>query len=247
MNVSELLRIEQRNCYGELAIDFESAIFAAYPGVVIAYDTPGCWGHSGRAVLRQRDDGKWLLVVPSGKYSSGKHFHTAGCGIMAIESSRKKLNLAGCPLFLLSTYAYNGDYRSLKRCYWLFGKNEDDSFFLHQVRPKIGETGDLDLVRRWLWELKATESIAGRQGDLAFIKKAKPSGDRLTHRLAGGDCYSDSVQIGNHLVRGSEVYATKHRYYVLNPAATHHEHYTVALEGWHELRLAKVWSSSRGD
>jgi len=123
MNITELTRLGERDSYGNLKVEFAQAIAAAYPEIEIKTSTPGCWGHSGNLELRGR-----TLWVPSGKYSSSKHFHTAGCGIISVEGSRHKHNLKGCPLYLLRGYAYSGDFGSVKSTYWIFGKNEDGSF-----------------------------------------------------------------------------------------------------------------------
>lgn len=158
---------------------------------------------------------------------------------IAVESSRSKHNLKGCPLYLLRGYFFNGDYGSLKQTYWIFGKNEDNSFFLHKIRPCIGETGDYDQIRRWMWQLKGQETLAARQGDLGFIPKKRAAGQI--------DLASHTVQIGNHTIHGEAIYRTANRTYVLNPRAEHGEHYAVQKQGIFELRLARQWELGAGD
>jgi hypothetical protein len=234
MNISELTRMGERDSYGNLNVDFAEAIAVAYPEVAIKVSEPGCFGHSGNIALQDK-----RLSVPGGKYASAKHFHTAGCGVVAVESSRKKHNLSGCPLYLLRGYAYNGDYKNLQKTYWIFGRNEDGSFFLHKIRPCVGETADLDAVRRWMWSLKGKEELAARQGDLGFIAKTRPAGQI--------DLVFQAVQIGNHLVFSDVVYRTKNRIYVINPRAEHGEHHIVKMQGVYELRLARQWLLGFGD
>ena len=239
MKISTLVRHSGQDSYGQLNVDFKEAIAAAYPEICLRYSTPGSFGHSGNLRLWQEGH-QWMLDLPNGKYQSGKHFHTAGHGIVAIESSRKKHNLAGCPLYLLSGYAYNGDYRSLKQTYWLLAKNEDTSFFLHKIRPQIAKTKDFDTIRAWMWSLKKDEILKARQGDLGFIPKAKMCGQL---KIAN----ADRVDIGNHRIYADVVTQTQHRVYVLNPRAQHGEHNTVALQGIYELRLARQWEMGLGD
>jgi hypothetical protein len=236
MNVTQLTKIESRNAYGDLALALETAM-SVFPELAIEVHQPSAWGGNPDLWLRKQES-QWILSVPGGEYKSGRHYHNGGTTILAVESSRKKLNLAGCPLFLLKGRMYNGDYKSLSATYFLFGKNEDGSFFLHKVRPCVGAMADLDQVRAWIWNLKKGETVAARQGDLAFIPKQKSSGKA-----------SDSIEVrlGNHVVRGEKVWRTVHKAFVLNPIANHGEHHTVQLQGLHELRLGRAWGASSAD
>jgi hypothetical protein len=133
---------------------------------------------------------------------------------------------------------YNGDFRSLQQTYFLCGKNEDGSFFLHKVRPCIGQTADMDQVRAWIWALKSGETVAARQGDLGFIPK---------NRAVGKISNSIEVALGNHVVRGDKVWQTRHKTFVLNPLANHGEHHVVQIQGLYELRLGRAWGASSAD
>lgn len=246
MNVTELCRLDDRDRYGGLKVDFEEAIKTAYPKVSIMYNEPSWRSSSGEMWFRGgQDKGDVTIVVPAGEYKSNKHFHRSGHGILAIESSRKKLNIAGCPLYLIYGWVYNGDYRSLKKTYYLFGKNEDDSYFLHRVRPSCAQDGDLDQVRKWIWQLKEGEAVAARQGDLAFIPRKSVKG---TLAIVEGS----QIQIGNHNIVADDIRRSPNdRIFALNPQAMHHEHDPIVVPaGWYELRLARTWeggSNGRGD
>jgi hypothetical protein len=234
MNITQLTQTTDRNAYGDLNISFEQSIKDVYPEVEFKYSAPSSWGHNGTMSLESK-----TLTIPSGQYKSQKHHHTAGHGIVAIEGARQnRLNLKGCPLFLLKGYGYNGDYRSLRTAYYLFGRNEDGSFFLHRVRPCVAKDGDLDKVRSWIWNLKKGETVAKRQGDVAFIAKARPAGSRIN---------ATTVRLGNHTISGTEIRQTSNKTYVLNPTAEHGEHMSVALTGWHEVRPAKAWAGGDTD
>jgi len=229
-----------RNHYGELIVDFENAIRIAYPNLDFEYSSPGCHGGSPDIRLLQRDN-RWILQLPYGKYVSNKHFHTCGYGLLAVENARDcKLNLAGKPLYLLTGRAYNGDYRSLTKSYYLFGQNEDQSFFLHRIRPSVGEQGDLNLCRKWIWQLKDGEKILARQGDLAFIRQKKePLGIPLD---------ASRISFGNHVVTAHSWRKSKGgRLFAFNPIAHHGEHQIVTVEGWVEMRLARAWRSRSAD
>jgi len=234
-NVTEAKQ-SAKNIYGELIVNFQEAINVAYPEVTFTTHEPGCWGANPDIWLNGSE-----LSVPDGRYSSNKHKHTAGHGILAIENAREcKLNLAGNPLFLLTGRAFNGDYRSLQKTYFLFGRNEDRSFFLHKIRPNIAQDGDLDTCRDWMWAIKKDERIKARQGDLGFIgrESGKPSGKDTDSKL---------FTFGNHQVIADEWRCTANRYFALNAIAQHGEHRTVRVEGWSEVRLAKAWGSSSAD
>lgn len=229
MKLTTLTKMTDRNEYGDLNVDFTEAIHSAYPSVGINFSAPGCWGHSADLTLDGTE-----LTVPDGKYTSNKHFHTAGHSIIEVESGKRKLNKR--PLFLLSGRAYNGDYKSLKQTYFLFAQNEDKSFFLHKVRPSYGESG-LKWARAWMWSIKKDETIEARQGDLAFIRKKRKAGSEV----------GSTVEIGNHTINADQIFQTKHRTYAVNPVATHGEHHSIELDGVYELRLAKVWGGGCGD
>lgn len=225
------IREAGRNQYGDLNVDFAVVLKSIYPDVEVKESTPGCWGHSGEITLRGN-----VLSVPAGKYESNKHFHTAGHAIRGIESARHKLNIK--PLLLLKGYGYNGDYKSLKTCFYIFGENEDSSFFLHKVRPKVGALGDFEAIRRWLWSLKPGEEVAARQGDLGFIPSKRPrTGEEFR-----------TVEIGSHAIKAHRVVVKKlkhgERYFARDPVAHHLEHATIELAGWYEMRPAKAWRSS---
>lgn len=222
--------------YGELIVNFEEAINTAYPNVIFEYRSPSCYGGSADIVLMGNK-----LELPSGEYKSSKHYHNSGHGILEIETKRDcKLNLNKNPLFLLTGRLYNGDYRSLRKSYYLFGRNEDNSYFLHKVRPIVGETGSLEECRKWMWSIKNGEKIVARQGDLGFIsrKSGKPSGTKIEGNI---------LNIGNHNILCEEIRETKNKYFGFNCIAKHHEHDSVRVDGWSELRLAKVWSGVVGD
>ncbi|MCS7062523.1 MAG: hypothetical protein NZM04_00495 [Methylacidiphilales bacterium] len=232
----ETLKLAKRDEYGVLEINFEAALKAAYPDLKVVYGPPGCWGTS--ADLWFTPDGH--LRVPYGRYRSRKHFHKAGHGILAVETQEDcDLNFAGKPLFLLMGWAYNGDYKSLARSYYLFGQNEDGSYFLHKVRPAVGELGSLEAARRWIWRLREGEVITARQGDLAFIPKDAPR--------RGFQVGATTLRLGRHQVAAEGTYRTKERVLVLNPIASHPEHHSVQLQGWFELRLGRAWQASSAD
>jgi hypothetical protein len=230
MKMQALLNVN-RDRYGDLEVDFEEAVKTAYPELEIEVHSPGF--HGGTADMWFEPGMK--LSVPGGEYKNTRHFHTGASSVLAIESTRKRLNLPKCPLFLLKGRMYNGDYKSLAASYYLFGKNEDSSFFLHKVRPCVGQTADLDQVRAWIWNLKSDEKVTARQGDLAFIAKSKKAGTRL-----------DGIEIalGNHVVRADAIWQTTNKVFAINPIANHGEHHTVQLEGLFELRLGRAWRSS---
>lgn len=248
-----------KNQYGDLQVDFQKTIKTAYKNIEFDATTPGCHGGNPDCTVSERN-GKWVLDVPDGEYKSSKHYHSSGHSILAIETGRKKLNLAGRPLFLISGRAYNGDYHSLTKTYFLFGQNEDDSFFCHKIRANAAEDGDLDKVRAWVWALKNGETVEARQGDLAFIPKKRASG-KVAETVSGfwHDATKKNEAVanlpagqkllcqGNHFVYGDEVKRTANKSYVLNPVASHGEHHAVQLEGWHEVRLGKAWGASSAD
>ena len=238
MTYSTVTEVKQadRNPYGELIVNFQEAINVAYPEITFTSHTPGCWGGNPDIWINGNE-----LNVPDGRYSSSKHKHTAGHGILAIENAREcKLNLAGNPLFLLTGRAFNGDYRSLTKTYFLFGRNEDKSFFLHKIRPSAAKTGDLDACRNWMWSIKKSEKVSARQGDLGFVirESGKPSGKAIESKL---------LTFGNHKVLAEEWRCTADRYFARNAIAQHGEHHTIRVEGWSEIRLAKAWGSSTAD
>jgi hypothetical protein len=217
-----------RNQYGDIECNFAAAIAVAYPEIEVKRSEPGCWGHNAEIDLEDK-----VLTLPSGSYSSNKHLHTAGHSLIEVEDARQcKLNLAGNPLYLISGRAYNGDYRSLKKTYFLFSRNEDGSFFCHKIRPSAA-AGGLDSVRNWVWRIEEGEKILARQGDLEFIKTAK---------LGGKPQSVSCVQLGNHTVRALAIQQTKYKIWALNPIASHGEHDRVQVVGWCELRLGRAWS-----
>ena len=224
-----------RNRYKEIEANFSAAIKVAYPKITIKSHKPDTYC-TNPSIFLKKIDGEVQLWVPKGTYRTSRYYHTFGHGILDIEDARDcKLNLAGRPLYLLTGRAYNGYYRSLNKTYFLFGQNEDDSYFLHKVRPAVGQTGDLDACRRWMWCLKKNEKIVARQGDLAFISRPqKPTGETMEIGV---------VKLGSHQVLADcwKKTATD-RYFALNPIAQHHEHHSVQAEGWVELRLAKAWN-----
>lgn len=220
-----------RNEYNQLSVDTKKALKSVYPDIEIETSEPGCFGHRGTITLRDN-----TLSLPDGQYDSAKHFHTAGNGVCDVENARGKLNAR--PLFLLMGYGYNGDYRSLTKTYYLFGANEDSSFFLHRIRPRVGELCNIPVARIWLWSLKEGEKIRARQGDLAFILIKRPSGkiEKISKHISG-----------SHEIQATEIRETVHKTYALNPIVTHAEHGEVTLLGWHEIRIAKVWAGGNGD
>ena len=206
------------------------ALHTAYPRLVVREDTPHCFGHDGNLQLTGE-----TLTVPEGSYSSRKHFHRASTHAVEVESAKRKLNAR--PLFLLKSRAYNGDYSSMKESFFLFGANEDDSYFLHKIRPNAGES--IETARQWMWELTADEAILERQGDLAFISKKRPAGTRQE---------TVSITIGNHTVHAEEIRITKHKLFVKAASAIHAEHgETPVVPGWSEVRLARQWEHGYGD
>lgn len=230
------LKQSEQNQYGDLNVSVEQALKTAYPKLKIKTHSPS--PHGGDPDLWIQADGE-TLDIPSGEYKSRKHYHSSHCAVLAIEDARQnRLNLAKRPLFLLKGAAFNGDYRSLKLTYFLFGQNEDNSYFCHKVRPCVGETGDLSQCRAWIWNLKKDEKIEARQGDLAFIPKQKTSGK---------ESEATSVSLGNHNILADSIKQTKHKVYALNPCAYHNEHHQVALEGWYELRLGRAWKMTSVD
>lgn len=227
MRLTDLTKMNR----AELAnIKVDAAIATAYP-IKIVPESPGSWGHSGDFRISKKG-----LHIPEGIYSSRKHYHRNSARVVAVETARRKLNVA--PLFLLEGRAWNGDYRYMKTTCYLFSQNEDRTYFLHKVRPNVGES--LTTARAWMWELRDAEHIARRQGDLAFIPKA---------RGYGAIAEDSEIRIGNHIVNADTLKQTKHRIYALNPRAEHAEHDAVdTLTGWYELRLARAWTlSGRGD
>lgn len=255
MTVREIQTVTDRNKYGDLRLNY-SAIKDVFPDIKIKEESPGAWGHNGNLVLREPllDETNYKLIIPSGEYKSNKHYHSCYTGIVAVESGYRKLNFS--TLFLLVGIAYNGDYRSLKKTYWLLGKNEDSSYFLHKIRPKAvndilypnGSYGEVNRdassvevmnnVRKWMWSLKRGEEVAARQGDVAFIPKNRASGTLLNAK---------AEEVGNHLIYADAIKRTVHKIYFLNPVAKHPEHYSVQLEGWYEVRMAKQWELGYGD
>lgn len=213
------------------SISIADAIATAYPTVEVRESAPGCWGHSGDFHLRGE-----TLTVPSGNYSSRKHYHRASSCVMEVESARRRLNVR--PLFLLEGRAWNGDYGSMKKTYFLFGANEDGSFFLHKIRPNAGTS--LEAARRWMWALRDDEEIAQRQGDLAFVTRNR--------RISGTVLDMDAIVIENHTVHADTIRTTTHKVFVENPRAVHAEHgETSQLAGWFECRLARQWQLGYGD
>lgn len=220
---------------------------ALYPRVRICYGNPKLGGHTGRCFINntpvKTDTGSYdaTLTVPDGEAKNWRYFATAGFGIIDAETGYKKLNVA--PLVLLYGYGYNKDkkygYTSVNKQFFLFGRNEDGSHFLHRVRPLAAES--LESARRWMWSLKSGETIAARQGDVAFIKKT---------RLSGVDV-GNGISLGNHKIAGDRVTRSPAgRIYIENPVAEHGEHRRVALEGVYEVRIAKAWTGAgngRGD
>jgi hypothetical protein len=227
----------KKDKYGNLDVDFQSTITAAYPEVTFATHAPGCWGANPDIILRGKE-----LNCPDGQYSSAKHFHSAGHDILAMETSAEcNLNIAGNPLFLLVGRAFNGDYQTLSRTFFLFGRNEDGSFFLHKIRPQAAKGGDLTSCRNWMWAIKAGERIAARQGDLGFISResGKPAGKWVDLK---------TIRFGNHSVEAEEWRVTSAgRAFGFNITASHGEHDPVFVEGWTEARLARAWGSSSAD
>ena len=238
MKVSDLYKISKRDKYGNLVVDLKAAINAAFPNLEITHDKPNRYGHSGEITI----DGNRLIVPegiceckggPANDYTGkSKHNQTAGTAIRAIESGYKKHNFS--TLFLLSSYVFNGFYRSMKFTYHLLGRNEDGSFFVHRIRPKVGESGDMNQVRAWMWQLRDFEKLKARQGDLGFIDTKFPKQATQSEAVA-------FLDIGNHRVFAIEFYEHKDRIFALNPRAEHGEHIGVTLHGIYELRLARAW------
>ena len=233
LTIAQLKKVgkDQYNCYISTLKNFLQQI---YPQIKIKGIAPGCFGGNPDLQLKEK-----TLFINKGTYKSNKHFHTADTRIMAIEDGRQKLNFPGKPLILLMSYIYNGDYRNLSKVYYLFGQNEDESYFLHKMRPNVGETGSIKTCRSWMWNLKKGEKIKQRQGDLAFIEK-----DKVPYQATEK---STSISFGNHNLLATGIKQTKTKIYLLNPRCYHHEHNAVCLEGWYEVRLAKAWRQSTAD
>lgn len=230
--IREIMKAE-KNSYGDLMVDFAETIEKVLPEIIVETSEPGPWGHDSEISLDKNSNG-YTLVVPDGKYRSNKHFHTAGHSILALETGRKKLNCS--PLFLVSGRAWNGDYKALKKTYYLLGKNEDSSVFLHRVRPSAAEDGNLDAVRTWMWNVKDGEKLVDRQGDLGFITSKNI-------RLKGEKIEGNKIQIGNHTVTADVLMSRNGRFFAENPRCEHGEHHAVNLTGIYELRLARSWSN----
>lgn len=236
--VEALKKTTEKDQYGCL-IGGQQLLETLYPRLVIEEDAPTCWAQCRTeletgTVKVGRKTYQAKMTLPGGYFSSKKHFHTAGWGVVEAESGHKKLNVR--PLVLLRTYVYNGDYRSVSTQHYLFGKNEDGSYFLHRIRPKFGES--IADARRWMWSLSVTETVAARQGDLALVPKKRTMGDAVV---------GQNIKLGNHDIWAEKITQTKNKTYALNPVLLHGEHREVALEGVFDLRLAKVWGGKFAD
>jgi hypothetical protein len=218
------------------SINFSEFVSKYYPSLKIEFSSPDIYASIMSAMCFLRDGD--TLCCPKGLYRSSKYYAQSNCHILDVEDGRQKLNLPKRPLILLQgvVYGSGGNYPSrLNKTYYLFGQNENYSYFLHRVKPSIGDKSDLSLCRKWMWSLKEHEKITARQGDLAFISKTKVDGIVEV---------SKTVELENHIVTGDEVRKTSKRIYVLNPSASHYEHHSVICEGWHELRLARAWQGT---
>ena len=215
-----------------------------YPRVRICHSRPGLEGHSGWCDVDntpiKTDEGSYsaTLTVPHGKRQNWRYVATAGFGVIDAETRHRRLNVS--PLILLYGYGYSKDgkygYTCVDKQFFLFGRNEDGSHFLHRIRPMAAKS--LETARRWMWALKDGEQVIARQGDVAFIRK---------NRLVGRDLGA-SVTLGNHKIAGDRVTRSPAgRIYVENPIAEHGEHRRVALQGVYEVRIAKAWTGATGN
>ena len=238
MNITDLCKFDKRDNYGSLDIDAIAAIKIAYPKLNIETHSPGVHAGGRDAEIWTQIRNDWTLCIPSGKYESSRYYNSAYTNILAVESGRNKLNLPSCPLFLLRGRAFNSKYHSLSQSFYLFGRNEDGSYFAHKIRPKAGENMSLDEARAWVWNLKGDEKVSARQGDLALIPKKRASGHKEGYL---------EVELGNHHINADCVWRTKHRVFVMNPSLSHKEHHPVSLSGLYEARLGRAWGNSKAD
>jgi len=179
-------------------------------------------------VLKKKMSGYYSYLTEN--INQINNYHNAGHSILNIESAQNRYN--NRPLFLLCGRAYNGDYHSLKKTYYLFGQNEDGSFFLHKIRPKVGETADFDEIRKWIWQLKDNETVQERQGDIVFIRKEKPARNA---KLFINDV--SKIVIDSHEIYFENCFKTSKKTFVYNPHSYHREHgETKNLNGWFEVR-----------
>jgi len=141
---------------------------------------------------------------------------------------------------------YKNQYGSVRKNYFLLGRNEDDSVFAHSVeaivvRRAISDgISPIDRVQNWLFDTDYSTCI--RQGDVALVPVRRPAKDAKP--FLGGPVIIE----GSHVLSSDTIRANG-EVYALNPKMKHvpGTHPRISGEGWHKVVVAKrkaFWSFS---
>ena len=155
-------------------------------------------------------------------------------------------------LFLIqvrqSSKRKSSHFTSVRKSYFLIGRNEDGTPFAHCVShaPIFRAIADgrcpILAIQRWIFGVDYAKVI--RQGDLALIPTKRPQGSPYPD---GGH----ATIAASHEVEADEIRTTADkRLFALNPRAVHvpQTHPTVAVKGWFEIRLgarALAWDFAK--
>jgi hypothetical protein len=132
-------------------------------------------------------------------------------------------------------------FPSIRKNYYLLGKNEDNTVFAHPVESRvihhaIKKDADVILaVQKWIFGSDYTKVI--RQGDIALIRVKRPLGELQTT--------TEIVLEDSHKVSADEIFLNG-IYHVKNPVMVHmpNTHPQISGEGWYKVKVgnrAKYW------
>lgn len=125
---------------------------------------------------------------------------------------------------------------SIRKSYFLLGRNEDSTVFAHPVAATVVRTAirkdrdPIKAVQRWMWGADYAKVL--RQGDLGIVPVRSPKGEVIEGPVVLGE---------SHKIEASVIQQNGGPLYALDPRATHlpGTHPDVETEGWTRIGLAK--------
>lgn len=139
---------------------------------------------------------------------------------------------------------HKGWYPSVRRNYFLIGRNEDGTAFAHPVQSRVVHTAAatgkniIRAVQRWMFKCGYEDVV--RQGDVAFVPMQRIKGELRIEK--------EVLLAESHKVVADEIRENGEAIYVLNPSSTHQTHDSVKLQGWWKIvvgRRARYWKFAR--